>query len=648
MRKKRRREGERRRDGGVGSMPKGSPERRRRIRIPIRYKVLMLVSTMLLAALSSYLYLAVSLFTRDKLMYTFDLNSTLVQTLAAQVRAAIGVQVKEAGLLARQLLLSTDSAERRRLMADFFLMEPGYLRVELAPVSGGKPLVYYNEKKLEEIGATPEDLVSRQHSQPLSRQALISRTGMLQISNVSLSPDIALLRLVVSLGFSRQQEKAEKPRKPRDGGEGPRANDKPSLLFSLDFLYEDLLRIFGKSRTHETFMVDEQGRILAHPQPEKVISSESMMDDALVRQALAGKIVQGVKQYQGRDGQEYLGAFAKVGMGGIHVFTRIPRKEALRASQELVSRTILFGVAILLVSFLASIVFSRLLTAPVSRLSAIANMVGQGKFDIPIEIYSRDEIGGLARSFRQMVKALKKTQAQLVRSEKMAAFGQLGAGITHEVKNPMTGISGYAELALLHSDDPKLVKEYLEDIRKQSRRCLDILQRFLKFARQEDSPQQRILNLNELVAEAGKLVKHHALLHKVAVKVKLGDDVPEVEGNAGELQQVLLNLAMNAQQAMVGGGTLLLETRRGKDGQSAEILVIDTGPGIPPDIQKRIFDPFFTTKSPGEGTGLGLAIVYSIIKDHSGAIDVDSQVGQGTTFIVRLPGVERKNTGTEV
>jgi len=99
---------------------------------------------------------------------------------------------------------------------------------------------------------------------------------------------------------------------------------------------------------------------------------------------------------------------------------------------------------------------------------------------------------------------------------------------------------------------------------------------------------------------------------------------------------------------MVGGGTLLLETRRGKDGQSAEILVIDTGPGIPPDIQKRIFDPFFTTKSPGEGTGLGLAIVYSIIKDHSGAIDVDSQVGQGTTFIVRLPGAEKKNTGTEV
>jgi len=358
---------------------------------------------------------------------------------------------------------------------------------------------------------------------------------------------------------------------------------------------------------------------------------------ALVRLALEAKVDRGVQEVRDEEGREQVGAYARVGLAGLTVLTQIPRDVALQASRELIRRSILFAVAILLVAFIASIFFSRLVTAPIRKLSAATQRIGQGDYNVDPGVRTSDEIGELAEAFKEMAGAIKETQAQLVRSEKLAAFGQLGAGITHEVKNPMTGILGFAQVAQLKTENPEKVKELLKMIEKEAKRCRDILVNFLKFARQEDSELEQ-LEVNSVVNETGKIVNHQLMINNVKLELDLAEGLPPIMGNPGELQQVILNLAMNAQQAMPEGGKVWLRTRSA----SADAVVIeveDDGPGMPREVSQRIFEPFFTTKAAGEGTGLGLSISYGIIRDHGGRIDIDSEVGRGTRFVLNLPAV---------
>jgi len=193
-------------------------------------------------------------------------------------------------------------------------------------------------------------------------------------------------------------------------------------------------------------------------------------------------------------------------------------------------------------------------------------------------------------------------------------------------------------VAKLKMNAPEKVAARLDMLEKDGKRCKEILVNFLKFARYQSEDFER-LDINVLVQEAAKSVHHQLMTHKVKLEVKLGENVPPVSGNMGELQQVLLNLALNAQQAMPEGGGVQMTT--GSDGRgSAVIAVSDNGPGIPEDIQQRIFEPFFTTRPGGEGTGLGLSISFGIIRDHKGTISIQSQVGSGTTFSIRLPALE--------
>jgi two-component system NtrC family sensor kinase len=295
----------------------------------------------------------------------------------------------------------------------------------------------------------------------------------------------------------------------------------------------------------------------------------------------------------------------------------------------------LFAVAVLLAAFLASILLSRLLTSPIRRLRAATEIIGQGQFDIHTHVDTRDEIGDLARAFERMAAKLAEVQAQLVQSEKMAAFGQLGAGITHEVKNPMTGILSFAQLAQRKLDDKEKLLEFLVLIEKEALRCRDILVNFLKFAR-TSSRDLEPLHPNELLHAAATMVRHQLSVHDVRLEIRTAEDVPMILGNGPELEQVLLNLAINAQQAMPAGGRVVMSTER--DGSGDVILkVADDGPGIPAELHAKIFEPFFTTKPPGQGTGLGLSVSFGIVKGHRGTLTVESSPQQGATFIIRLP-----------
>jgi signal transduction histidine kinase len=344
-----------------------------------------------------------------------------------------------------------------------------------------------------------------------------------------------------------------------------------------------------------------------------------------------------------RDGTEMLGGVAGVGIGGMTASAGLPAAAAYLASRSLLGRLVAISLTLLVIVALSSVVWARRITRPVEHLSAAARQVGQGRFDTKVSIESGDEIGALAESFNRMSGelharevALREAEAQLVQSEKMAAFGLLGAGLAHEVKNPLAGILGCAQISLRKTDPGSPIRTHLELIEKETKRCRTIIDNLLKFARQEKTAFEAT-EPNVPVENAIAIVRHQLGLQKVKVDADLAQDLPRINGNGNQLQQVLMNLMINAQQAMGGaGGEIHVITRRAGPSE-VEIRVRDNGPGMTPEIRKRVFEPFFTTKPGGKGTGLGLSVSFGIIEDHAGEISVESEPGMGTTFIIRLP-----------
>jgi signal transduction histidine kinase len=229
---------------------------------------------------------------------------------------------------------------------------------------------------------------------------------------------------------------------------------------------------------------------------------------------------------------------------------------------------------------------------------------------------------------------LKNNEAYMVQSEKLASLGQLASGMAHEIHNPLTIISGEAQLYLerFKKQDEK-VDALLNSIIEECHRAADITRRILRFAK--PSPQEfGEVNLSTTLQETLTLAGYQVHLEKVERKVDVPTDLPAVRGNQNQLQEVFLNLVLNACQAMGAQGGKLELVARQKD-QQAEIIFADTGPGIPASKLSKIFDPFFTTKS--TGTGLGLFVSQRIIRAHGGTLEVQSVEGQGTTFTICLP-----------
>jgi two-component system NtrC family sensor kinase len=227
-------------------------------------------------------------------------------------------------------------------------------------------------------------------------------------------------------------------------------------------------------------------------------------------------------------------------------------------------------------------------------------------------------------------------EEQLQISEKMASIGLLAAGVAHEVNTPLTGISSFTQMLLEGADpaDPRTV--LLEKIEKQTFRAAKIVNGLLNLSRPGTSSNERIeVDVNAVVTDVFSLLEHQFEVAKIKVRRELAPDAVPVQGIEHQLQQVFLNLFLNARDAMPRGGWLSVTTR--VEGQHVVAEIADTGSGIPSEQLARIYDPFFTTKSIGRGTGLGLSITYGIVREHDGTIHCDSAVGQGTRFILSLP-----------
>jgi len=248
-----------------------------------------------------------------------------------------------------------------------------------------------------------------------------------------------------------------------------------------------------------------------------------------------------------------------------------------------------------------------------------------------------DEVSGLINNFNEMVEALEHKQEQLIQSKKMASIGTFSSGIAHEINNPLNNISLSADILLEDFDDMdrEEIIEILEDIMAQTERASTIVRNLLDFSRARASEMEP-LYIDYVIHKTTDLIANELRIHKIALHKDIEDMLPRVNGDLRKLQQVFLNLIINAEQAIGEYGRIEISAHKTDDGY-VRVDVSDTGPGISPEHLDQIFDPFFTTKEAGKGTGLGLAIVYGIVEKHGGYIEVSSKVGEGTTFSVFLP-----------
>ncbi len=289
---------------------------------------------------------------------------------------------------------------------------------------------------------------------------------------------------------------------------------------------------------------------------------------------------------------------------------------------------------------------AQIITGPITNLVEANRRLAQGDMTVRVQVHGSGELALLERSFNSMVETLQRTGTELLHKERLAAMGQLAAGVAHEINNPLGTILLFADLMYKDAAEQDPRRQDLKMILQETSRCKNIVANLLNFARQHEVLAQET-DLHALLDQVVVSVSCQPIFQGIEIVRKYGVDLPTVQADPVQLQQVFTNLMNNAAEAMKGTGTLTLATRRSNH-KWAEIMVTDTGCGIPEESLGKLFTPFYTTKPPGKGTGLGLSIVYGIVKTHRGQVTVESKVGQGSSFTVALPislpeeGAERK------
>ena len=317
---------------------------------------------------------------------------------------------------------------------------------------------------------------------------------------------------------------------------------------------------------------------------------------------------------------------------------------------------LIFTFAVLIPVVLVSGVFvQRFVNRPVKELLIGTQKIADGNLRYAIPVYSSDEIGMLARSFNEMtdklktahqeiedracvlqqkVDELKKTQQQLIRSAKLASLGKLAAGVAHEINNPLAIILNYCYLLLRRLGEQEAYGKNLKMMISEVTRCSRIVKSLLDFAR-EAPPEMHKVDLNRLIEHSLTLMKDQSAFFNIKVIKNFDNNCPHINADADQLEQVFMNIILNAAEAMPEGGSLTIRTAK-KDGY-VEVRFADTGYGIRQKDISKIFDPFYSTKEVGKGIGLGLSVSYGIIERHNGSIEVTSSLRKGTIFILKFP-----------
>ncbi len=381
-------------------------------------------------------------------------------------------------------------------------------------------------------------------------------------------------------------------------------------------------------------------------------------------------------------------------IGGIRLVSSLDEAQAFLGKKR-DRAVILTFLSILVILITLTIFFGKLVGDPIQKLVEAMSRAEKGDLETEAHIQSEDELGQLGRNFNRMLRTIRETheqniqllrqvsqfneeltgrieaatselakrneqlrllnealfesQRQLSQSEKLAAVGEVTAAMAHQIGTPLNSISGYLQLILQDGNLQSKDQGRLKIIESQLDRLADSVKNLLSFTRQP-KPQLKSLEVNEVLEELIHLSEPWFLARNVKLAKHLSPNLPPILGDPTHLQTLFLNLITNALDAMPKGGVLTIKTRQRlpppspEEERWLEIAMTDTGIGITEESKKRIFEPFFTTKKMGEGTGLGLAICEKIIKEHSGRIEIESEVGKGSTFLISLPVLERNET----
>ncbi len=420
---------------------------------------------------------------------------------------------------------------------------------------------------------------------------------------------------------------------------------------------EELLARKAQDSRERIELVDSTGRILASSEPRR---RHGKLEDAVQAQLVAGA---GEAARSFRAGAPALRVSA----------ARVPKKldfevvvsvdeETALAPVRSMRRTVLVSIGAALAVLLAlGSLFTRRITARLSMVSSAVEAFGRGELERRVKMEGYDEISALANTFNQMgaeleaarsrlmrwnddlrakvdeaMAELKAAQVQLLEAQKLAAVGQLGAGVAHELNNPLAGILGYVQLMLMSRGDADPDLDTLRKIEQSAKRCKDITQNLLRFSQQRARADLRSVDLNAVVRDALNLTEHQMKTEGITLKLELANPPVRVLSDPGHTSQVLLALVSNARTAMMKTASKVLTLRTGERDGRGFLEVEDTGKGILPEHRNRIFEPFFTTKDVWSNVGLGLSVAYRIVNEAGGTIEMKSEVGKGSCFTVWL------------
>lgn len=349
-----------------------------------------------------------------------------------------------------------------------------------------------------------------------------------------------------------------------------------------------------------------------------------------------------------------------------------PLSQIDQAIRDTTVRTVGLALGfVILAALLVSVLVQRIVYRPLEDLKVGSERLAEGDLEHPIPVRSDDELGQLAGSFNSMMRRLRESRAELqdwgrtleqkvedathelqiaqaeaARGEKLASVGLLAAGIAHELNNPLTGVLTFSHLVRKQLPDDSPQAEDLDLVIQETKRCATIIRRLLDFAR-EKAPEKKYSDINLMIEETTHLIAQSAQVADIDIILQLDETLPTVWVDEDLLKQVIMNMLVNAQHAIDGGGRITVRTSvwqespdGGEGGDSkpmAMISIADSGCGISEENLQRIFDPFFTTKGVGKGTGLGLSVSHGTIKAHGGSVEVESTVGEGTEFRIYVP-----------
>ena len=380
--------------------------------------------------------------------------------------------------------------------------------------------------------------------------------------------------------------------------------------------------------------------------------------------------------FGGDAGVENQGEEVRIGTARVMFSSARPFRELREIQQNIIYIT----TAVVLAGILLTIPLVRITVRPILQLAEGTKRIAGGDLSQRVVATTRDEIGELTESFNQMAvdlekyheelkqhsrtleervrertqelkdaneglelanAELRKAQAQLIQAGKMAAMGEFGAGVAHELNQPLAGIKGYTQLLLSMVEENSPLRPRLVQIDKQASRMKEITETMWNLARQSNF-EYAFIDIRQPIKDSLILISEQFRQQQIEIATEIGEDLPRVFGDANQLQQVFLNFLTNAKDALEedGEGNVKIEVKPIADRRYVQVLIMDNGMGIPPGALNDIFNPFFTTKAPGKGTGLGLSINFSIIEQHHGFINVHSEESLGTVFSVTLPSEE--------